>query len=898
MMKRPYTKKMTSSVEETATAAAIEPAHTNSNVTMNVESSNLKAKTTNTDYYLPYHKKRPLPKISQSNINKPSNHNINGFGSIDQNALNTACDGVKVLPVKLESYQSMEITKEDYLLCKKIGMDSSMVDKKGNQTPCFIVKTTNAFAVVFKCGDGYNCQWTMSRFDIVKKVKGSDNLAFVDILIHDELGEQTARVPRTVFAVGKLNSLTKFDLAVNFNTELESAMGIYFTKLLDTIPMEDASQVLGVVKDHKTKSLIFNGYGEYGMFKVANKYGTFDGYLEHFNPLLAQSKPLQYLLSATMAAPVMAILQEKYNRDVHSYIINAVGESSTGKTISSRVCASAWTNPKDKIIFSAMLSTANASLKKLAGRFGVPTFVDEATASGIKASNYAYPVYNGIEKDRLNSDCSMKASGSWSTIVCMSSEEHFHTNAKNQNGGLAVRVHSVDDQKWTENAEHANALNQFIAKNYGVLGKAFTDDLFQNLNNPKFALENKYDAAVNTMKKLCKANQCTFTDRLCDLYGLTYMTAEMLKNLGLAIDVNAVAKIMVGHHKMVSEDQNLALNAFRAVLSYLARVNEKTTKGIRKYTDNNLKLTKVAIERSLMADILDKAGCKDEKVTVKSLDKAGYLIRQGEGKGLLSKLTINGVLCYCYQIDLRSMIGTEDDDTEEGIVNRVVGKDCTLQESKEDAEGIVIYDDTAESEDESEEPDEDADIEELICDEEEEAEPEEDFEDDADTLSEDAESDEDFWDEDADTDEEESEDDAETMDEETESEEVNWNVEDDESEADEDFEDDADTFGNDAEPKVGFDFGAFRVEGADEADDDDAENDEDIWNVEEESDAEQESEDDAESEDECSDEEDADDDTVYVENCGIDWDDLPSAFREGYVDDDEDDDDEDDEYDE
>jgi hypothetical protein len=253
-------------------------------------------------------------------------------------------------------------------------------------------------------------------------------------------------------------------------------------------------------------------------------------------------------------------------------------------------------------------------------------------------------------------------------------------------------------------------------------------------------------------------------------------------------------------------------------------------------------LTKVAIERSLMTELLGREGFQDVKVAAKALDKAGYLIRQGEGKGLISKLTINKVLCECYQIDMSSTMGSPD-----SIAARIL----------EEAKGVVLYDDTAESE------------------------AEEIFEDDADVLSENAESDENFWDDDADTDAEESGDDVETMDEETESEEFDWNAEDDESDAEE-AEDDA-------EPEVEFDFSAFQVEGADEADTDDTESDEDDWAVEEESDTEQESEGD------WAEEEDADDDE-YIESSGIDWDDLPSAFRESY--DEDDDDDDDDEYDE
>ena len=262
-----------------------------------------------------------LPKKRQT-ITRPASRESNrmncikGFGIIDRSAITTSCDGLQVLPVKLRSYERMAITTDEYQLCKKYGRESYSVDAKGVPVPCVVIKTETAFAVVGQDGNTGFCRWAMSSFDIVKKVKGTDGIAYVDIQIHDEMGRQKYRVPRTIFAEGKISSLTKYNIAVNGTPELESIMVIYFTRLLDEIPMEDASQVLGVVKNYMTQEYVFNGYGKDGMFKVANQYGNYDGYLKHFNPLLEKSEALQYLLSATMAAPIMTVLQLKYNKDV------------------------------------------------------------------------------------------------------------------------------------------------------------------------------------------------------------------------------------------------------------------------------------------------------------------------------------------------------------------------------------------------------------------------------------------------------------------------------------------------------------------------------------------------------------------------------------------------------
>ena len=499
-----------------------------------------------------------------------------------------------------------------------------------------------------KTQDGFKLQWVMSRIDLKQKVKGTDGHVYVDIIITDELGEKTIRVSKSVLSSNRITSLDKYNIAVF--PENATPMAIYFERLLAEMPMVDAAQVYGIIEDPITHNLDFNSY-ENNTFKTKTEYNDFDDYLLECNRLLKKSEPLQYLLSATMAAPVLTLLKQRFNYDLHSYCINMVGSSSTGKTIASRFCAAAWTNPNDDNIFSAMLSTGNAALKRLSGRYGIPTFLDEASVlGGIKADEYAYSVYEGREKRRLNSDCSEKASGTWSTIVCMSSEEHFHSNTKNQNGGLAVRVHSMENLSWTASKKHAEQINSFITTNYGVLGKHFTDILFKREILDE--LPERYADAKEAMTECCKNEYNSFTDRLCNIYALTYMTAVILEGMGVAVDVEAVAGVMAGHNAMVSSEQNLALNAFRAIVSYVARNSYKS--GVRQYKDADDRITKIAIEESLLRDVLAKAGFKDMKVTVKELDKAGYIIRQVTA-GLKSKLTIDYTLCWCYQINMRSL---------------------------------------------------------------------------------------------------------------------------------------------------------------------------------------------------------------------------------------------------
>lgn len=600
----------------------------------------------------------------------------------DLNSLEKASDGVTVFPIKLGCYEHIFLNDDETKIAGKIGVKSYFQNPDHTVSPCLVVKCINCFTVLIKLDDKPALLWIMRRIDLLKKVKGSDGSAHADIQIADNLNSKKIRVPMSRLSANSISSLLKYN--VSLYSDYAFTMATYFQKLTEKMPMEDASQVLGVVTDSATGDLNFNGYNTTDAFEVESEYDTLEDYLEAFNPLLEHSEPLQYLLAATMAAPALTILQQKYNYDLHSYCINAVGASSTGKTIASRVCASAWTNPNSDKIFSAMLSTGNAALKRLAGRYGIPTFLDEASVlGGIKADEYGYSVYEGREKRRLNSDCSEKASGTWSTIVCMSSEQHFHSNAKNQNGGLAVRVHSMENLNWTKSKEHAEQSNNFIKNNYGILGREFTEMLFSEKIDE---LPDLYEEAKETMNSYCESSHNDFTDRLCQTYALTYMTAKMLEEMGIAVDIEAVAGIMADHNNMVSNEQNLGLNAFNAVVSYVARNNYKS--GISQKTNEDGIPVKVVIEESLMNEILTKAGFTDVKVVIKELDKSGYLIRQVKA-GLKSKLTINGNLCWCYQINLSSIAdGAEIVEKKPVVLPKVKAQEFIVD--SDDTEGALF----------------------------------------------------------------------------------------------------------------------------------------------------------------------------------------------------------------
>lgn len=464
----------------------------------------------------------------------------------------------------------------------------------------------------------------------------------VDIQTTDDLGTTNSQVPVEYFTRANLKELSKYGIMVNPGYEM--IVSLYLTKVISKLNMKSAQQKLGFSLSNC--KMQFSAYAD-GTFTTSNTFGTDEAYIAALNELIRGSVPIQYLLSASMSAAVMTVLNLENHMKLNSYTINVVGKSSTGKTIASRLCASAWSDPNSDKVFKPMHSTSNALYKRLDGRFGVPMFFDEGKiGSNINADEFIISIASEREKDRLNPDSSEKYTCTWNTVIVMTSEEHFHDNSKSQNGGPVVRIHNSENLPYTKSREHADEIEDFISHNYGVLGRIFTDWLIKY----KAKLKINYENMKEHIRKIT-SNSCNdYTERLIKSYGLTFLTAKILCKLGLDIDCIGVAEIMQEQNEAISAEYNMAENALNTIKDYVIKNLYSDEMLVYCSSKNDNEVTSVVIPEGLIKSILDKAGFAT-KVAVREIDKAGYLRRQGNGKrnGLKSDFRINHVRRTCYQ---------------------------------------------------------------------------------------------------------------------------------------------------------------------------------------------------------------------------------------------------------
>ena len=550
----------------------------------------------------------------------------------------------------LEIYSTVRVSNAQ---CQKLLTDAvclERLDDKGKPVKYFVVKTKSAFAI--KSSDN-TFTWICTGFNILHKKRSASGEVSVEIQVTDELGTTNKQIPIDYFSKQNLKELNHY--GIDFNPGYELLVSMYLTKVANAMSMESAQQKLGF--SLTKRNMTFNAYKD-GIFTTHNTFGTDEEYIAALNALIHDSVPIQYILSASMSAAVMTVLNLDQHMKLRSYSINMVGKSSTAKTLTSRLAASMWTNPDDAKIFKSMHSTSNALFKHLDGRFGVPMFLDEGkVASDINTEDFLISIANEREKDRLNPDSTMKATGTWNTIVVVTSEEHIHDKNASQNGGPAVRVHNAEYFSYTVDSSHADAIEEFANNNYGVLGRMFTDWLIAHRGK----LKDNYEKMKTHMRKVTSDSPNDYTERVLKNYGLTYLTAKILCKLGVKIDCEGVAEIMQEQNAMISAEYNMAQNALNAIKNYT--IDHMFDEKLKVYTKKMKKehfigseeiVTSVVIPVEVTRTVLVRAGFKDVRAAVKEIDSAGFLRRQGNGKrnGLVSQITINKVKdvpCYWFR---------------------------------------------------------------------------------------------------------------------------------------------------------------------------------------------------------------------------------------------------------
>lgn len=177
---------------------------------------------------------------------------------------------------------------------------------------------------------------------------------------------------------------------------------------------------------------------------------------------------LELALAVGAVAPVAHLLKEAH-AIIDLPIVAYIGTTTTGKTSAMRVGASIWGYPVESVgIIDDLHSTENAFFATLAHKVGVPSFIDETSAQPEwDFVRMLYFLPKGRSKRRCDAAGGIRSQFLFSGAVVFTGERSLLTMAE-KNTGLSARVLELAVEKWTEDDQHAERIQEGCCRNYGT----------------------------------------------------------------------------------------------------------------------------------------------------------------------------------------------------------------------------------------------------------------------------------------------------------------------------------------------------------------------------------------------------------------------------------------------
>ena len=485
--------------------------------------------------------------------------------------------------------------------------------------------------------------WLSSWFEVVSAYRDKNSVYHVRLRINDEPVE----VDYDALHPKDISRLTKFGLLMDIKYADE--LSKYLFRRIANLKAEEQVSGMGfMVNDEK---LTFRGYDEDPQILYYTDTSLTE-YIGGLNKLLT-NPAIMFALCCSCASLFLAFLGIACELPLMSFIVSFYGKSTTGKSTAQTLMASVFTDPKNKKIYIPFFGTLNAIIKNLASKFGVPQLFDEATvASGINMESLLYTITLEQDKSRCNSSAALRTPDTWKLIAITSSENRLLSDRHMHNRGLDARVLSFE-LAFTDNREHSDDIHDFCNKNYGMLGKALSEQL---LCADQDAMIQKYDDCKESMRNaIDDAESFDLAERLINEYAVILLAGEVLVELGVNIDIDSITALMADNCSTIREATDIAGKYYHHLVNYA--VLHPYAEGIKKDEQTG----SVAFIDELFLRVLSDYGASNPNLVIKELDSAGYLFKRKKN-ARKNRLRFGGTLVNCYEILLPKGDAGSDDD--------------------------------------------------------------------------------------------------------------------------------------------------------------------------------------------------------------------------------------------
>lgn len=370
-----------------------------------------------------------------------------------------------------------------------------------------------------------------------------------------------------------------------------------------------------------------------GPFVIEPK-GSFNVWLNTVNNFIIGHPPMEFILAASFAAPIVGLLNVSEISEVDSLMINMVGNTTTGKTTAAVVAASLFGSPSitNNGLIQSFNATPNALQNIISGNMGVVIIFDETSMNQLdkKAlTSFIYKLAQNKDKARLNQEAELRDTGRWATVILFTGEASLLENA-NSNEGLYVRLFEFKQTPWTKSAEHSDTLKDLMLNNYGHAGIKYIQYL---LTKEPEEIKGIWQGFKKDLEN--KLPDSNVVSRVGGKFALV-LTGAYLANeaLGIDLSIENITEFLIAQEEDSLDKRGLGKKFYQALLQYIIQ-NRRNFKYKNEEVNSNQKIFgKIEVKDGksycyilaiVLKEIATELGFSGLEVLLGELKKEGFL---------------------------------------------------------------------------------------------------------------------------------------------------------------------------------------------------------------------------------------------------------------------------------
>jgi len=309
------------------------------------------------------------------------------------------------------------------------------------------------------------------------------------------------------------------------------------------------------------------GPGDLSLFRAySSRRGSLEGWLEVMTALDSAELMIPQIAVLTAFVPP---LQMKLA--IPNFILDINGNTTTGKSTSLKLAASAFGNPDDKHPDSLILQWTNTkvAIEQIAGMCSdLPIFLDDAqhTPDDLKKT-VIYMIANGRGKGRGSRGGGIRETPTWRTVALSTSEEPLHECSPHEGArGRLLPVGGFTPPFPPNSGGFVQALEGVALANHGHAGERYIRHL-DNLTNADWGeLARRYTVVRG---QLMRGSSSDIVGRVSSYIAAIQVAGEIAcPLLGLTFKPDVMSAWLILHLEEQQKDQNMVLLALRVLADH------------------------------------------------------------------------------------------------------------------------------------------------------------------------------------------------------------------------------------------------------------------------------------------------------------------------------------------